>query len=154
MLHQVTRADAVAFLDLDQELTATRYRAAEQALALLARAGRVVRGRGGLVLVQTRMPDHRVIAAALHADPTRVSDDEARLRAAIGYPPATAMAVVAGAAAPDLVAALPPPGLEVLGPTDGRYLLRAADHRVLCDALAATPRPPGRLRLEVDPLRI
>jgi primosomal protein N' (replication factor Y) len=155
VLHQVPRADAVAFLDLDQELTATRYRAAEQALALLARAGRVVRGRGGVVLVQTRMPDHRVIAAALHADPTRVSDDEARLRGAIGYPPATAMAVVAGAAAPDLVAALPsPPGLDVLGPADGRYLLRAPDHQVLCDALAATPRPSGRLRLEVDPLRI
>lgn len=155
VLHQVPRADAVAFLDMDQELTATRYRAAEQALALLARAGRVVRGREGVVLIQTRMPDHRVIAAALHADPTRVSDDEARLRGAIGYPPATAMALVAGAAAPDLVAALPTsPGLEVLGPTDGRYLLRAPDHEVLCDALAATPRPPGRLRLEVDPLRI
>ena len=32
-------------------------------------------------------------------------------------------------------------------------LLRAADHRTLCDALAATARPPGRLRIEVDPLR-
>ena len=45
VLHRVASADAVAFLDFDQELTAPRYRAAEQALALLALAGRVVRGR-------------------------------------------------------------------------------------------------------------
>jgi primosomal protein N' (replication factor Y) (superfamily II helicase) len=37
---------------------------------------------------------------------------------------------------------------------EGRWLVRAADHRVLCDALAAVPRPPGRLRIEVDPLRV
>jgi primosomal protein N' (replication factor Y) len=44
--------------------------------------------------------------------------------------------------------------IEVQGPADGRYRLRADDHPALCDALAATPRPPGRLRIEVDPLRI
>ena len=50
-----------------------------------------------------------------------------------------------------------PPGsgaVEVLGPADGRYLVRAGDHQALCDALASTPRPPGRLRVAVDPLRI
>ena len=40
MLHQVPSADVVAFLDLDHELLAPRFRAAEQALALLARAAR------------------------------------------------------------------------------------------------------------------
>ena len=44
--------------------------------------------------------------------------------------------------------------LEVLGPVDGRWLLRAADHQTLCAALAATPRPSGRVRIEVDPLRV
>ena len=37
-LHRVIDADAVAFLDFDQELLAPRYRAAEEAFALLARA--------------------------------------------------------------------------------------------------------------------
>jgi primosomal protein N' (replication factor Y) len=46
-----------------------------------------------------------------------------------------------------------PLGIELLGPRDDRWLLKAPDHRTLCDALAATPRPPGRLRVEVDPLR-
>ena len=41
-----------------------------------------------------------------------------------------------------------------MGPADGRWLLRASDHTTLCDALAATVRPPGRVRIEVDPLRV
>ena len=42
-LHRVIDADAVAFLDFDQELLAPRYRAAEEAFALLARAARARR---------------------------------------------------------------------------------------------------------------
>ncbi|HKA03355.1 MAG TPA: hypothetical protein VKD67_03470, partial [Acidimicrobiales bacterium] len=62
VLHQVDAADVVAFLDIDQELLAPRYRAADQALALLARAARVTGGRGGggRLLVQTRVPRHEV----------------------------------------------------------------------------------------------
>ena len=37
-LHRVEHADTVAFLDFDRELLAPRYRAGEQAMALLARA--------------------------------------------------------------------------------------------------------------------
>ena len=67
VLHRVTEADAVAFLDFDQELLAPRYRAVEEALALLARAARLVGGRrpGARVLVQTRVPNHEVLDAAL-----------------------------------------------------------------------------------------
>jgi primosomal protein N' (replication factor Y) (superfamily II helicase) len=156
-LHQVDRVDLVAFLDLDQELLAPRYRAAEEALGLLARAARVVGGRegSGRLLVQTRMPDHEVVRAALLADPARVSDAERVRRRALAYPPVTAMAVVSGPSAEAFVVALGrPPGIEVLGPADGRWLLRADDHVTLCDALAEVVRPPGRVRVEVDPLRL
>ncbi len=44
-------------------------------------------------------------------------------------------------------------GVEIVGPSDGRWLLRAPDHATLADALAATPRPSGRMRVEVDPRR-
>ena len=51
VLHRADAAPAgielVAFLEFDQELLATRYRAAEQALWLLVRAARVVGGRRG-----------------------------------------------------------------------------------------------------------
>jgi primosomal protein N' (replication factor Y) len=63
------------------------------------------------------------------------------------------VALVSGEAAEPFVAGLPG-SVEVGGLDDGRWLLRAPDHRTLCDALAATPRPPGRLRVEVDPLRL
>jgi primosomal protein N' (replication factor Y) len=158
VLHRVPRAGVVAFLDFDQELLAVRYRAAEEALGLLARAGRLVARGGagrGLVLVQTRTPDHPAVFAAVHADPDRLVRGELPMRRALGLPPATALAMVSGEAAAEFVAALGrPPGVVVQGPSDGRWRLIAPDHATLADALARVPRPAGRVRLEVDPLRI
>ena len=159
VLHRVAGAHVVAFLDFDQELLAPRHTAGEQALALLARAARLVGGRDAAgrrgdrrILVQTRLPGHEVVDAAVHADPSRFALVESARRAALRLPPETALAVVSGAAAPAFVEALGA-GVEVLGPADGKWLLRAPDHRVLADALAAAGRPPGRLRVEVDPRR-
>ena len=42
----------------------------------------------------------------------------------------------------------------MIGPSDGRWLVRAPDHAALSDALAAVARPPGRLRIAVDPARV
>lgn len=153
LLHRLAAADAVVFLDFDQELLAPRFRAGEQALALLARAARVVGGRqgGGRILVQTRVPGSDVLRAAVHADPGRFTEAEGPRRVALRLPPAVALAVVSGEGE-SLVAALPP-SVEVLGPADGRWLLRAADHRLLADALGAAPRSGARLRVEVDPPR-
>jgi primosomal protein N' (replication factor Y) len=158
VLRRVDRADAVAFLDLDAELLAPRYRAGEEAMALLARAARIAGGKdgGGRLLLQTRLPRHEVVQAALLADPSRASDVEAERRAVLGFPPVTALAQVSGAPAATFVEPLRARiDVDVLGPAaDGSYLVRAADVRTLCDALEATPRPGGRLRVAVDPLRI
>jgi primosomal protein N' (replication factor Y) len=158
VLHQVTSAALVAFLDIDQELLAPRYRAAEQTMALLVRAARLVGGGrrdGGRLLVQTRLPQHEVLQAALLAEPGRAADAEWERRRFLQFPPVTAMAAVGSVAAPAFVEALGHPvGVEVLGPSDGQWLVRAPDHQILCDALGSVPRPPGRLRLEVDPLRL
>jgi primosomal protein N' (replication factor Y) len=158
-LHQLDAVDVVAFLDLDQELLAPRYRAAEEALGLLARAARLVGGRDGAgrLLLQTRLPEHEVVRAALLADPGRVTAAERQRREELGFPPATAMAVVSGPSAPayaEMLSAVAPPEVLVMGPSDGTWLVRAPDHTTLCDALAAVRRPPGRLRIEVDPLRL
>lgn len=158
VLHQVGSAALVAFLDIDQELLAPRYRAAEQAMALLVRGARLTGdGRRGVgrLLVQTRLPHHEVLQAVLLADPGRAADAEWERRRFLQFPPVTALAAVGSVAAPDFVEALGhPAGVEVMGPSDDRWLVRAPDHQILCDALGAVPRPPGRLRLEVDPLRI
>lgn len=161
---------AVVFVDFDAELLAPRYRAGEDALALLARATRLVGGRAaysggqgtpGRVLVQTRLPDHPALQSALRADPGRLAEVELAVRTELGLPPLVALAEVSGEAA--VTAALVADvagrgGVEVLGPTDGRWILRAPDHKTLCDALAAAGRPPGAgndvLRIDVDPERV
>jgi primosomal protein N' (replication factor Y) len=164
-LHRVARADAVAFLEFDAEMLAPRFRAGEQALALIARAARLVAGpdgRGpgdrapGRVLVQTRQPRHPVLEAAVSADPGVLAEAEALIRRDLGLPPFSALAVVSGAAADAYGAALraaAPPGVVVSGPVDAVWSVRAPDHTALSDVLASVPRPPGRLRVEVDPLR-
>ena len=98
VLHRAASADVVAFLDLDAELLAPRYRAAEQAMALLARAARLVGGRGGggRLLVQTFLPRHEVLQAVLHADPSRVAKVELSRREMLGLPPFAALAAVSG----------------------------------------------------------
>ena len=154
VLHRVEAADAVAFLDFDQELLAPRYRASEEALALLARASRMVGGRhrDGRVLVQTRVPRHETLVAAVNADPGRLAAGDAATRHALRLPPAVAAAVVSGEGAKEYVAGLT--GVEILGPDGDRWLVKAGDHDALSTALSAVARPSGRLRVEVDPLRL
>ena len=156
-LHRAGEADLVAFLDFDQELSATRYRANEQAMALLARAARLVgpRSGGGRILVQTRQPDHPVLRAAGAADPGLLSSHDRELRRRLGFPPFGALAEVAGAAAGVFMERLGrPDGLELSALGEGRWVVRAADRTLLLDALNAVERPPGRLRLAIDPLRL
>jgi primosomal protein N' (replication factor Y) len=193
-LHRVGRADVVAFLDFDQHLVASRFAAGEEALALLARAARVVGGRvrpvgaraagaraagdgaagdgaagdgaagdgavgaravgggGGRILVQTRLPGHAALAAAVHADPSRLTDDERELRLALGLPPFSALATVGGQAAEEMVTGLRSvDGLSVSSLAEEKWLVKASDHPTLCDGLASAPRPAGRVRVEVDP---
>jgi primosomal protein N' (replication factor Y) len=148
---------AVAFVDFDQELLAPRVRAADEALGLMALASRLVRGRTGRVVVQTRMPDHPVIRAALLADPAIVADDQAAVRQTLQLPPFTAVAVIHGEGAADYVAALrarPGSPVSVLGPDGDRWLVKAGSRDALADALAAAERPTRPVRVAVEPARM
>jgi primosomal protein N' (replication factor Y) (superfamily II helicase) len=157
VLHRVDSADVVAFLDFDRELLAPRYRAAEQALALLAKAARLLgpRRRGGRLMIQTFMPHHEVIQAALLADPSRLIDSERARRELLRLPPATALAQVSGNGSERVVEQLR--GVEGLsvGGGDRDYLVRAVDWEQLGAALVATERPRGsRVRIVIDPPRV
>ena len=152
VLHRVRGVDVVAFLDFDTELLAPRYRAAEQALALLVRAGRLVGARsgGGRALVQTFVPDHEVLQAVVFADPARLVDGELARRRLFALPPFGALAAVEGTGAAEFGAAT---GLECAATAKG-VLLRAPSWASLTAGLSAAPRPKGsRLRVEVDPAR-
>jgi primosomal protein N' (replication factor Y) len=155
VLHRLARRDgfeAVVFLDVDQELLAPRVRAGEEALALLAAASRLVGGRSGRVLVQTRVPHHPALQAAVRADPAVLTDAERPLRRELGLPPYASVALVSGPLAGEYVAQLQ--GVEVAGPDGDRWLVKAASAGLLSDALASVPRPGGRgVRVAVDPSR-
>jgi len=154
-LHRVDHAGLVVFLDIDQHLLAPRFAAGEEALALVARAARVVgtRSGGGRVLVQTRVPGHEALAAAVRADPDLLAEAERPLRRQLGLPPFGALALLRGPGAAEYAAGLTGGGasLEVASLADDRYLVRAEDHAALADGLAGVARPAGRLRIEVDP---
>jgi primosomal protein N' (replication factor Y) len=153
----VRNVDVVAFLDFDAELLAPRYRAGEQAMALLVRAARLVgdRNRGGRVIVQTYVPDHEVVQAALLGDTGRLAEGELARRRLLGLPPFRALAAIEGAQAESLAQAA---GLEYAKSHKG-VIVRADDWlalgRALANAAGSVARPKGsRLRIEVDPQRI
>jgi len=164
VLHRVRAASAVAFLDFDQELLAPRFRAGEEALALLALASRLVGGRGpaagvrpgGPVAIQTRIPDHEVVRAAVAGDPGLCSGAEATRRRGLDLPPYSALAVMSGPAAGEHARRLgaAPAHLEVaqLGPD--RFWVRAPNPSLLADGLAGAGLPTEGVRVEVDPVRL
>ena len=156
VLHRVPHADVVAFLDIDTELLAPRYRAAEQAMALLVRGARLVgaRAQGGRLLVQTFLPRHEVVQAVLLADPGRLVEPERDRRRLLGLPPYAALAALSGPGSDEVAAALRSvPGIGV-GGRERSYTVRAAGWDELGRALVAAPRPKGaRVRVAVDPPR-
>jgi primosomal protein N' (replication factor Y) len=169
VLHRVRRAAAVVFLDFDQHLLAPRHVAGEEALALLARAGRLAgprRAPRGPVLVQCRAPDHPVVTAAVAGNPGPYEDEERSLRQRLHLPPTVALAslrgpgagelAVAAAAAPAAAAGAPHggPGLTSVPVADDRWLVSAPTHQMLCDALHAVPRPAERVSVTVDPVDV
>lgn len=150
-LHRVAPVDVVAFLEFDSEMLAPRFRASEQALALLVRAGRLA----PTVLVQTFDPDHEVLRAATQGEPSIVVDGERGRRELLGLPPYGALASVTGAFSAEMVSQLDTSVVQVGGDGDDRYLLRAMSWTALGEAINATERPPGsRIRVSVDPPRI
>jgi primosomal protein N' len=132
---------------------------------LLARAARLVGPRSGLgrVLVQTRVPEHEVLAAARQAAPAIAATPERHRRAELGFPPFGGLAEVSGDDEAVSVACTELRGhreVTVLGPSaaPARALVQAPTAASLCDAFDATDlsraRSHGRLRIEVDPLRV
>ena len=167
-LRRGLRADVVVLLDIDGDLLAARLDAGERALALVALACRAVRrstcpavgGRApGQVVVQTRQPSHPVLRAAVAADPTVALEPEMEMRRLLRLPPVTAMAQLSGPGAPTMAQALARSvrgvvDVDLDGPHDGIWSLRAPDHQTLCDLLGAVARPADRVRVDVDPRRL
>lgn len=157
VLHRVGPVDVVVFLEFDSEMLAPRFRASEQALALLVHAGRLAPH----VAIQTFEPDHDVVRAAVRADPDIVVQAERARRQMLGLPPFAALAQVSGADLDQFLDATRATA-EAAGATvqvgrvdEKRALIRTESWSTLGQLLNAVERPPGsRLRVEVDPPRV
>ena len=156
IFHRLDKAELVAFLDFDQEILAPRYRAVEEAMSLIVHAARLVGARenGGRILIQTRMPQHPVLQAAINADPGSVARTELEMRKQLRQPPESHWAVISGSSAAEFVERLGQrDGLEVMNANNTRWRVRSNDRELLLETLRNVERPTGRLRIEINPLR-
>ena len=147
---RVRRCAVVVFVDFDQYLLAPRESARRAALAAVAKAARLVGSRRegrGEVVVQTRRHDH-VIDALESGDVSAVIEEDVATAQALGLPPYGARAEVSGEAAAQFAQNLTGSDVRVRHLGDC-YVVTAPDVDILTRALRMTPRPSGRLRLEV-----
>lgn len=157
-LHRVHDVDTVVFLDIDQELSAPRYRSSEIVGSLLVTAARVV-GRSvrkGKVMVQTHNAESPILqaVATLHID--EYLEHERAMRQAMKLPPFGALAQLSGVGVDDVAATLASNVfLSVSASRDGSYLVKAQDWKTLVEVLDALEMTKGvKLKIQVDPARV
>jgi primosomal protein N' (replication factor Y) len=159
-LHRVRDVDTVVFLDIDQEISAPRYRASEIALTLVTHAARLVARSGsrGLVLVQTFLADHALLRGLASHDLREFVSDEMSRRQLMSLPPFSALAQLSGkgieTVADDLRSNIL---LQVSATAQDSVLVKAESWNELADALAAsittTSSKSARIKTQVDPPR-
>ena len=157
-LHRVHEADTVVFLDIDQELSAPRYRASEIVGSLLVHAARLV-GRselGGKVMVQTHSIDSPVLQAMATLRIDQYLQSVSEMRSFMKLPPFGALAQLSGTNIDEAINTLSKNVfVNVSASHDGSYLVKASDWQVLADALSEIEAVKGvRLKVQVDPARV
>ena len=157
-LHRVHEADTVVFLDIDQELSAPRYRASEIVGSLLVHAARLVgrSERGGRVMVQTHSVDSPVLQAMATLRIDQYLQSVSEMRNFMKLPPFGALAQLSGTNIDDAIHELRKNVfVNVSAASDGSYLVKASDWQVLADALSEIEPAKGvRLKVQVDPARV
>lgn len=165
-LPAVADVDLAVVVDADGLVHAPNYRAAEDALRLMARVAETVgAGSGRRAMVQTGRPDDPVIVALRRGDPLDFLAATIQERAATRLPPAGEVLVIEldGTAEADLeIRDLATDRAEVFGPADHsgrhRWLVQGADlrtFRVGLRRLVQGWRDGGRrVRVDVDPLEL
>lgn len=157
-LHRVHDVDTVVFLDIDQELSAPRYRSSEIVGSLLVTAARVV-GRSvrkGKVMVQTHNAESPILQAVATLRIDEYLEHEQAMRQAMKLPPFGALAQLSGGGVDDVAATLASNVfLSVSASRDGSYLVKAQDWKTLVEVLEALEMTKGvKLKIQVDPARV
>jgi len=141
--HHLPGVTLVGILDLDQGLYGADYRAPERMAQLIVQvAGRAGRAeRPGRVVLQTRHPDHPMLAALLAGGYRAFAETALAERRAASLPPFSHQALLRAeapapqqalhwlAGAAQLAAAIRPPGLALWGPVPAPMERRAGRFR-------------------------
>jgi len=155
-LHRIDWADLVVFADFDQDLFAKGYRSEEMALGSVIRAVRITNTIGrsaGSVVIQTRSPQNQLVEVVKNNDIKKWSEMQTSRRALLALPPFGSYATISGPGAEDYVERLPmSERLEILGPSEGSWIIKSGFHDDLLNALSKTTRPQKRLRIAVNAL--
>ena len=158
LIHRLKDVDTVVFLDIDQELSAPRYRASEIASTLLIGAARLVSRSSseGRVLVQTFNAQHPLLKAVSTKKIDSYIASETASRRAMNMPPFSSLAQVSGVAAPEVVASMQNQmGITVSANDHGAYLIRSDTWQHLSSALDGMGlSKSARYKLVVDPPRV
>jgi hypothetical protein len=81
------------------------------------------------------------------------SEMQTSRRALLALPPFGSYATISGPGAEDYVERLPmSERLEILGPSEGSWIIKSGFHDDLLNALSETTRPQKRLRIAVNAL--
>jgi primosomal protein N' (replication factor Y) len=162
-LHRVRDVDTVVFLDIDQEISAPRYRAAEITLSLVVHAARLVARKtsGGLVMIQSMLADHALLRGLAVHDLSEFVYEEMARRQSMQLPPYGALAQVSGTGVDQLADILRSNVLlQVSATNKDAVLVKSADWETLANSMsdalvAASTRGKKTLRTktQIDPPR-
>ncbi|MCF8543780.1 MAG: hypothetical protein K9G04_00635 [Ilumatobacteraceae bacterium] len=168
-LHRVRDVDTVVFLDIDQEISAPRYRAAEITLSLVVHAARLVARKrsgssnrsDGLVMIQSMLADHALLRGLASHNLSEFVDGEMSRRKLMQLPPYGALAQVSGTGV-DQVADILRSNvlLQVSATTKETVLVKSTDWETLANSISdalvtASTRGKKALRTktQIDPPR-
>ena len=157
VLHRVSSADVVVFLDFDNELFAPTYRAGEQAWNLVILASRLLRGsKAPKIILQTNDAGNPLVRQFVSINPIESIKEEMQKRKMLQLPPYSAMARVVVSESVDHKV-LDGLGLGVMvAPLhkQSEFLIRAGTVESLTLALEELRRRDnGAIRCYVDPSR-
>jgi primosomal protein N' (replication factor Y) len=167
-LHRVRDVDTVVFLDIDQEISAPRYRAAEITLTLVVHAARLVARKtsgssksDGLVMIQSMLADHSLLRGLVSHDLEEFVDEEMARRKLMQLPPYGALAQVSGTGVDQLADILRSNVLlQVSATNKDSVLVKSNDWEILAisisDALVTAStggKKTLRTKTQIDPPR-
>ena len=153
LLHRVSSAGTVVFLDVDRDLSAPRMTSGREVLAAVARASRIV-GSSGRIIIQSRQTAHPLLVALASGTTDEWRRADTALARSLGLAPFVSVAVITLPDGADVPAVTGHPSVQWT-PTGSGILARSTDHAALLAFVdGVRSAVDGRVRVAVNPARV